>query len=229
LLDLAVPEIVKPYLQDPKVVESLERGVLSGSRDEQATYIALSGGSVILPDVEVKWFNLETNKIETITLAGQSFEITAIDQKPEIDAGIVKRVLAVGLILLLATWLFKRFVLPRLKLVLANLQDCYLKSRYFAYRQAKTAISSQDLSGFLNGVDLLTARGALAPTDGDGKLGNAVLSLTASLYDDHNHTSQEKTKLWSAASRALTWWRIGVWQQLHRNKRPDLPPLNPTE
>jgi hypothetical protein len=229
LLDLAVPEIVKPYLQDPKVVESLKRGVLSGSRDEQATYIALSGGNVILPDVEIKWFNLETNKIETITLAGQSFEITAIDQKPVSDAGIVKRVLAVGLILLLATWLFKRFVLPRLKLVLANLQDCYLNSRYFAYRQAKTAISNQDLSGFFNGVDLLTARGALAPSDGDDELENAVLSLTASLYDDHNHTSQEKTKLRIAASRALTWWRIGVWQQLHRNKRPDLPPLNPTE
>ncbi len=229
LLDLAVPEIVKPYLQDPKVVESLERGVLAGSRDEQATYIALSGGSVILPDVEVKWFNLETYKIETITLAGQSFEITAIEHETAIDAGIVKRVLAVGLILLLATWLIKRFVLPRLKLVLANLQGCYLSSRYFAYRQAKTAISNQDLSGFFNGIDLLTARGALAPSDGDDELENAVLSLTASLYDDHNHTGQEKTKLWSAASRALTWWRIGVWQLLHRNKRPDLPPLNPTE
>lgn len=229
LLDLAVPESVKPYLQDPKVAESLERGVLSGSRDEQATYVMLSGGRATLPDVEVNWFNLETNKIETITLAGQSFEITAIEQKTVIDAGMVKSVLAAGLIVLLASWLLKRFVLHRLKLVFSNLRDRYLNSSYFAYRQAKRATANQDLSGFFNGVDLLTARGALSPSDSDNDLETAVLSLTASIYDDHNHINQDKTKLWSAVSRALTSWRIGVWQQLHRKKRPDLPPLNPME
>lgn len=229
LLDLAVPETIKSYLQDPKVTESLERGVLSGSRDEQATYVALSGGDVTLPDLEIKWFNLETNAVETITLAGQGFEITALEENAEIDPNMVKGVLAVGLLLVLAMWLFKRFVLEKLKLGFADLRDRYRKSSRFAYRQAKRAAKNQDLAGLFCSVDQLRARGALVPSERAAELEGTVLSLTASLYDDRSPKSQDPTKHWGATSRALTRWRRTGWRHLHQKNDPDLPPLNVTE
>ena len=180
-----------------------------------------------LPDLEIKWFNLETDAIETITLAGESFEITALEQKTEIDPDLIKRILVAGLFLISALWLFKRFALPKLKLGFANLRDRYHKSSHFAYRQAQSAATHQDMSGFLSSIDQLRARGALVPSARAAELEAAVLSLTSSLYDDHSPKGQDQTQHWNATSRALTRWRTAGWR-LHWHKVPDLPPLNPT-
>jgi hypothetical protein len=61
------------YPKEPSVSETLDRGIMSGTRQDQVTYLPQSGGMAILPDITLEWFNLKTHTLEAITLPGRSF------------------------------------------------------------------------------------------------------------------------------------------------------------
>ncbi len=63
------------YPAEPEVADSADRGALTGSRSEAVTYVFERAGSVRIPDIQVTWWNVSTEKLETIILRGHELEI----------------------------------------------------------------------------------------------------------------------------------------------------------
>jgi hypothetical protein len=63
------------YPAEPDVADSAERGSLSGRRTEAVTYVFERAGVVQIPDIQLSWWNVSTEKLETITLHGYELEI----------------------------------------------------------------------------------------------------------------------------------------------------------
>ncbi len=104
---------LRAYPKEPVVRESEQRGVLAGSRVETTTYVAQSGGQADLPAISLKWFNLESGKVETANVGFVSLTITAPPPPPPGPADYARWV-AYGAGVLAIVWLFFRLVWPRI-------------------------------------------------------------------------------------------------------------------
>lgn len=76
LFESAETEGLRAYPQDPGLTEKVDRGVLSGTRREAITYVALSEGEASLPAITLSWYNLTSKQVETLTLDGARFEVS---------------------------------------------------------------------------------------------------------------------------------------------------------
>jgi hypothetical protein len=63
------------YPAGPEVSDSADRGSLSGRRSETVTYVFERAGAVQIPDIQLTWWNVSTEELETITLPGRELEI----------------------------------------------------------------------------------------------------------------------------------------------------------
>jgi hypothetical protein len=74
---LAVPDLpgVGIYPAEPRVEDSADRGSLTGRRTETLTYVFERAGSVSIPDIELAWWNLADERLETLTLPGRALEV----------------------------------------------------------------------------------------------------------------------------------------------------------
>lgn len=84
LIPALEPGPLRPYPKSPRISETENRGVLSGTRQEEAVYIAQDGGTVQLPAVSFQWFNLKTQTLETAKVDGLELTL-ANPPKPPID------------------------------------------------------------------------------------------------------------------------------------------------
>lgn len=82
---MVLPEIltentagVGTYPKSPLVDDKYSRGDLTGIREETITYVMEEPGSHQLQELMFPWFNIETEEIGTITLAGRTFTVSAV-------------------------------------------------------------------------------------------------------------------------------------------------------
>jgi len=80
---LVLPEIAfadvpgtTTYEKDPQTKESNQRGSLTSTRTDRATYVFHQAGKVTLPAIVLRWWNTKTQAIESVTLEGQSVEVS---------------------------------------------------------------------------------------------------------------------------------------------------------
>lgn len=66
---------VGSYPAEPRVEDRFDRGDLAGERTEAVTYVFERAGRVRTPPVELTWWNLSSNTLETLTLPGREFEV----------------------------------------------------------------------------------------------------------------------------------------------------------
>ena len=108
-------DLVKAYPQQQIVADTEPYKGLGGKREESVSYVAQYGGKAEYPAIEIKWFNTNTGKIETASVAGRTLVINA-PEKPT-PALLTKKQLIVlcGILAILSViiwsvkkWLYKK-------------------------------------------------------------------------------------------------------------------------
>jgi len=74
---LGVPALpgVGIYPAEPRVDDAVDRGGLIGRRTDTLTYVFERAGTVSIPDIEVIWWNIGAERLETATLPGLKAEV----------------------------------------------------------------------------------------------------------------------------------------------------------
>jgi len=211
------------YPEDARVTERIERGVMSGTRTEQVSYVVQSGGAALFPDIRLSWYNLNTKEIEEIVLPGRSVTVTMPPRvRQPLNPEVSRRAILFLLLLLLVIWAARRWLWPHMRPKVRRLRNRYAASAHAAHRHALKKAKNQDLTGLFLALDVRTERGF--PT---GKtLQQTLEKLTKALYRD-GADPQNKAKHWHAVRRALRHDGPGLFRKSRRHRPQGLPALNP--
>ncbi|WP_162930007.1 BatD family protein [Pseudophaeobacter sp. EL27] len=212
-----------PYPEDARVTESLERGVMSGSRTETVSYIAQSGGATVFPDITLEWFDLKTGGIEEIVLPGRMVLVT---EPPRISGSVDRQALLRGVLILVVTaavaWLVLRWFYPALRPRVHRLQARYDASAIAAHRVAEKKAAAKDLNGVLLALEQRSARG-VAPGEA---LEDAIKAIGRALYRD-NASEDVTERHWQTIRQKLRNERGPLFLRHDARNTTRLPPLNP--
>jgi hypothetical protein len=219
-------DVLRGYPQDPKVTESFNRGVLSGRRVEQMSYIATQAGAVALPSLTLEWFNLSSNQVETIELDGADFEIEAGPAaKREIDPALILTWVALGIGGAIVGWTFWRYLLPPLRDWTARRKAGRLASESFAHQHLHKAIGLRDLNETLHWLDVWRHR--LPPQVGNSQtaINTALLTITGAQFGAKG--TPDIKRAWVDLGRAVDAARKVELSALRGDQASSLPALNP--
>ena len=212
-----------PYPEDARVSESLERGVMSGTRSETVSYIAQSGGSTVFPDITLEWYNLESGEVESIVLPGRT---VVVAQPPQVRAPIDRQALVQWALILVLTavlvWVAVRYLSPIVRPRVQHLRERYDASTIAAQRLAEKKAAVRDLSGL---VLALEHRSKLGVAMG-AELRKAITALGRTVYRD-GAPQDETAQRWQTVQQELRNERRAVIFQNHAGTATKLPPLNP--
>lgn len=224
LLDQAPSENLRGYPQDPSVSESYDRGVLSGTRNEQVSYIATQTGPAVLPQIQLSWYNLETEKVEVIQLGGATFEVEAgAAGATEPDWAFVAKIAAVLVFALAAFRAFWRYARAPVKAAIARRKSAYLQSEKFAYKQLKKAIAQKNTNQTIHDLALWDAR----TNRSDAHVHACLAALTATIYGKETMPGTGHTRKWHALGQAVSRARNANHKAARDRGADKLPDLNP--
>ncbi|WP_295316655.1 hypothetical protein, partial [Roseobacter sp.] len=187
------------YPEDARVTETINRGVMSGTRSEEITYIAQTGGDAEFPDITLRWFNTGSNEVEEIVLPGRRATVT---RPAPVRAPLNRDVARRGALFLLVTALVllagRRWLVPVLARVVNRIRDTYAASAWAAHLGARRSARHEDLNGLLDALEARRHRGA-AP---GATLTGAVDALGRARWRD-GAGEAELTRHWAAVRSAL--------------------------
>lgn len=206
------------YPEDAVVTETFDRGVLSGTRTEEASYIAQVGGLAEFPEIVLDWYNTKSGRVETITLEGLSVSVTIPPKTgTPIDRREARRKALLLVVVLAVGWGAYLFLWPRVRPIVLAARARYHASALAAHRVAVKEAGAQNLSGLLAALDQCAAQGHAASPE----VQKALEVLTRTRYREGGKTKAE----WQALLQALRRDRPAL---LRRGAAPtDLPRLNP--
>lgn len=71
---------VKVYGNKPVFTDKVDadKSVIVGIREEEYSIVPQQAGTVILPEIKIKWWNLHTNKFEVSTLPAEKLEVASV-------------------------------------------------------------------------------------------------------------------------------------------------------
>lgn len=212
---------LRAYPKEPVVKESEQRGILSGSRAETTTYVAQSGGQVDLPAISLKWFNLESGKVETAKLGSASLSITAPPPPPPGLADYARWV-AYGAGVLAIAWLFFRLIWPRIATGVRALTQKWRASEPYAARAMYEALRGKKLTALYPALDHWLGFYPLIIGTDRQALDEALANIGAARFAA---ASTGRAPSWQPARDAFSALRRA---QRHGLKHPvALPRLNP--
>ncbi|AXI56287.1 hypothetical protein C1J05_18840 [Sulfitobacter sp. JL08] len=219
-------ENLRGYPQDPKVTEAVDRGVLSGTRTEQISYIATQAGPVSLPVLQLEWFNLSSNQVETVELDGASFEIEpGPTPKREADPALILMWMALGVGGAIVGWAMWRFLWPVLRQRRARRKSERKASEAYAHQNLRKAIGHHNLNETLRWLEIwrhrMPPRSAVAQTAID----TALLSITAAQFG--SGTKPDVKAAWAELGCAVEAARKAEQAALSNDQASSLPALNP--
>ncbi|MFD0981316.1 hypothetical protein [Tropicimonas aquimaris] len=228
-----IPEVpdgpVQAHTAEPKVAETEERGVLSGSREETVTYVARYGGTVDLPAISVEWFNIDSGEVETAQLEGVTLTIDA-PPPPREPRFTGRQVALAGVALALLAglgWLLVRFALPPVRRAFENRNQARLQSEAHAAGEVRHAIAARDLPAFLAAREAWTRRCPAVPGNPPDALDAAAVAVSSALYGRGAAVAGDGG--WRALGAAFEQERKHrLTVHGHRVLIDALPPLNPS-
>ena len=211
------------YPEDAVVSESMDRGVLSGTRRETTSYIAQAGGSVVFPDIVLQWYNIDTDQIEEITMPGREITVSAPPARRALpDLETLLRAWPLLLLVALVTAAGVRWGLPFVRRQWDRLRIWYAGTAHAAYRAAQLAARAQDLNALFAALDLMAARGVPAGPN----VQRVVEDVTQARFGPGGENSAPHEALWQRLRAALGHHRPPLWRG-NRQVQADLPKLNP--
>lgn len=220
LIPKLIPQLPDPllraYPKEPRFSETEDRGVLSGQRVDEVVYLAQDGGETQLPPVSIKWYNLESEKVETIDISAVDLTLAPPKWEPP-DAETILQIAFQLLLLAIAVWVVFRSFRPRISYWLRSRRIRYQTSGAFALEQLKHALKSNDLSAAYAALGMWKTR-SQTPDDA-ARLEQRLAQIGAARYSAHPAPQRED---WAAALSELK----SLGQKLPVRAKA-LPPLNP--
>ena len=212
-----------PYPEDARITETFDRGIMSGTRHEQVSYIASTGGAATFPDITLRWYNIDTEAVEEIVLPGRAISVAMPPHaRAPFDWQAAVRLAIVGLIGVLLIWVGRKWVWPVVRARRDERRAAYALTARAAHDHAMDRAGAQDLNGLLAALDLCRTRGLPA----SAPLSTALHALTRALYSDDGDAVQAKQH-WQAVARALQAERPARSVHPTGPYSQTLPPLNP--
>lgn len=141
-------DLVKVYAQSHKLVETNPLEGTGGKRSEKVTYVARYGGELVLPDIELRWFNTNTGEIETSSVKGQTVRIDA-PFKPWLSKKQLLILAAIAFCIFSIAWFYMRFIHPALTRGLLKLYLRWRSSEPHAAHRVLLAIRKRELDTLL--------------------------------------------------------------------------------
>jgi hypothetical protein len=226
--------LLRTYPKDPVILEAETDGVLSGSRHEEITYMAQSGGAVVLPPIQIEWFNLATNTIETARLEGMSIQIARPTAPPMKRRTLILLTLAALAVLSLLAWLIC-LVWPKMQHGFRILENRWRRSEPYARRAVNQAIGSRDQSRLMVQLALWRHHHPnLSPRDlhefdqGMARLGEKNYGADSVAEVNQNQKTPDTGQEWNAIARQF---KVLCYKANKHAKRDEtaniLPNLNP--
>ncbi|MDA7963976.1 hypothetical protein [Ruegeria sp.] len=216
---------ISTYPTEPVLTETSDRGVIGGTRVEQVTYLAQSGGEGAANAISVDWFNLESGQVETAMVEGFALTVDAPVARQATDLSL--RVLiwiGIGCVAVIGLmWLAWRPIESRWVRYRADRQARHLASVAFARDSMLEAIRNRDLVACLNALDLWADRAGGYDPRQDTAIKQALARIGEVRYGGSPASLDE----------------VGAWGDLLQATRklpakngktrvhPALPPLNP--
>lgn len=136
---------IKVYPASPQVSEDDRTEILSGTRVESQTWMAIGGGAGRAPAVKIAWFNLKTGKIESAEAPGFDISVTGPPPKSAVvGMGPDWRSMLVWVAVALAAGIILIWAWPRAKEAFSARRAAWLASQAHARRMLLAAISRHD-------------------------------------------------------------------------------------
>ncbi len=248
-LAMDAPEGIRVYPEEPKVLnQKTDRGeFIFGRRTESAKYLIQKEGDYTLPSIELKWWNLSSNRVVTATLPAIHFTAApnpayVAELPPEADPIAVVQpkqpslfaryywigvAVPIALVMLLLSWLGKRYgpsLYYRLKMRLERLRHsepvCFRKlNRACGRNDARRAY--QLLHLWLRCFDANTTLNQFLQRSNDAELVRQVNYLIAYLF------AKDREEKWNGRTMAHCLARHRGIPALNRRPQSRLPQLNP--
>ena len=220
-------ESISSYPNEPIVDESIDDGVVIGERIEKVTYVATSGSSLKLKPIKLRWWNINTNTIETAILDGVKIKVSGSLVKT-VQSMSRQHLVLWGLALaLLFSFLF--IVVTRYQAYFCSFwkrqRALYLDSEIHAYRHAKRQLRKHNFDGALRAILDWQTKLDLETLETPA-LSDAMYKLGKEFYGQNQQ--KPSNNLWSTTERILRSERKKILKRinLHRDNF-DLPPINP--
>lgn len=211
----------RPYPEDPRLSETEQRGVMSGTRREKVTYIANAGGQAVFPEIVLQWYNLETAEVEEIRLDERAVDVLPppAERVPPDPRAILR---AGGLLagLTTAAWLAWRWLGPWLLGYIAGIRARHAASAHAAHAAAMNAAKRGDLDGLLRALHRRTRAGHPVHSD----LQDAISRHMRAIYREQ---PGDPDAGWREIRRALRHDRPPLRGRTTPDAASALPPLNP--
>ncbi|MFD2158739.1 BatD family protein [Rubritalea tangerina] len=212
------------YPAEAVVRDKRDRGTLSGERQEEVTYIFEGAGEVVIPDIELVWWNVQEQKLESVPLAGRKVTVSGgspVGYREAEESGVSGRggwwlLALVGVILGMGVWRREWISawLEERKVEREQSEKAYFKRFEQASRSGDVAATQRAVMAWLDRV-----------SDGSQV---ARLDVFLKRYGDGG---RDVTQLWGHTEElyAVVSEARKVWaSQRHRRERAErlLPPLN---
>ena len=78
------------YPAEPTVEDKRDRGSLSGTRNEEVTYIFEGAGTAEIPAIELVWWDLKNQELKKVVLEGRSIKVTGSTKSTYADEAITE-------------------------------------------------------------------------------------------------------------------------------------------
>lgn len=210
------------YPDEPRLSESEDRGVTSGTRTESVTYVAEGGGDGTAPGVSLDWYDIEERAVKTATVEEVVFHVDG----PPVASGeprdwrMIALVSAASLLVLLVLAVGLRRMIPIWRERRARHRARVLASEGHAWSALASAVSQRDEAALRPALDLWAERCHGRDPRRAPAVQAALIGIGAARYGG----GAAGPDPWQALDTALRAERKLVTGQ---TLRPVLPPLNP--
>jgi hypothetical protein len=223
VLPALMPQIdlpaIRVYPATPQVAEDDGSDVLSGTRVESETLMAVGGGEGSAPPVSVDWFNLKTGAVETAQVPGFDISVTGPPPAAMQAARLPDwRLILAGLAAVVALAVLARWLGPRLLRAARTRRSARLASAAHARRKLIATIGRRDYPATAHWMAEWQSR--LPAQTETGPLSQAMAGVGRTIYGPQ---TGEAATPWQALARAVR----AVSPPRHGRTAPALPALNP--
>lgn len=155
LLDVPVNDGITFYPREPRISDKpgARSGAVTGQREESALYVFRRGGISELPEIKVRWWNRETQAVETthlpaIVLKVESAPGTTGAQSPAgrslLEPNMLKRLTGSAVLTLLLAFVLWHFRAFLKRWALTRRRDWRMSEPY-AFRKLQTSLRQRDV------------------------------------------------------------------------------------
>ena len=194
---------------DPRTDET------TGTRSERMTYVAESGVRGTLPEVTLRWYDLDDGQIKTSSV--DAVKVHARGPGALAGTSLWEKLLILAAAALLL-WLMWRWCMPKVHQFQTERAQRAEASGLAAWQRMYTACNAREYSAVLQAAGQYRRR---APSAAQS-LQPALLTLGAMQYGDTPATASSAAA-WQQLTQAIEALRPDV----ARNRQSPLPPLNP--